>query len=188
MKELAGRLRSVDSVAAELPGRHRRAAVAVALRGEGRGVLLMRRAEREGDLWSGQVSLPGGHEEAGDEDLAATAARETREEVGVDLEEHGRLLGALTPVQARARGRRLETSILPAVFALEAEVEPTPGPEATEAFWFPLDRAARGELDGTHTHWEGGVTRDFPCWKFEGRVVWGLTLRILGELLAEAAR
>ena len=41
-------------------------------------ILLMRRAQREGDRWSGQIGLPGGHAEDFDEDLVATARRESR--------------------------------------------------------------------------------------------------------------
>src|SRR6516165_4486732 len=39
-------------------------------------VLLMRRAERAGDSWSGHWSLPGGHREPGDVDLLHTALGE----------------------------------------------------------------------------------------------------------------
>ena len=63
------------------PGRllgQRRAAVAAVLRfdRDAAELLLMRRAERDGDRWSGQVSMPGGREEAADADLVATAVRE----------------------------------------------------------------------------------------------------------------
>src|SRR6266496_2904631 len=48
-------------------------------------VLLMRRAEREGDSWSGHWSLPGGRREPGDSDLLDTALRELEEECGIRL-------------------------------------------------------------------------------------------------------
>jgi 8-oxo-dGTP pyrophosphatase MutT (NUDIX family) len=167
---------------AAFPEGHRRAAVALALLPAPAGVevLLMRRAEREGDRWSGQISLPGGHAEPEDSDLAATATRETREEVGLQLADED-LLGALEPVQARARGGPLETSILPAVYLLGEERPALDlGPEATEAFWFPLTRAARGEFDGQVTHGSG----TFPCWHFGRHTVWGLTHGILGVVAA----
>ena len=69
------------------PSDTRHAAVALLLRGvhlDELEVLLMKRAEREGDRWSGQIGLPGGHEEEADQDLVETARRESREEVGVD--------------------------------------------------------------------------------------------------------
>ena len=96
----------------------RRAAVSVLLRyrdGEPE-VLLMRRAEHEGDRWSGHVSFPGGREEDHDPTLRATAVRETREEVGIDLDATARAIGQLDAVRAIARGKILPMSITPFVF------------------------------------------------------------------------
>ena len=57
-------------------GRH--AVVAALLRQspEGAEVLLIRRAEHELDPWSGHMALPGGHGDAQDDSLVATAVRE----------------------------------------------------------------------------------------------------------------
>lgn len=170
------------------PDGARGAAVALVLRvlsGEPE-VLLMRRAERAGDRWSGQIGLPGGHAEPGDSDLLATARRETREEVGLDLGQGARLLGDLAPTQARARGQLLPMWITPFVFALETSVEPVLGSEATEVFWFPLARASAGELRWTY-HYQGAEEeRVLPAWRFEERVVWGLTYDILSGFLRMA--
>ena len=48
-------------------------------------LLIIRRAERLGDPWSGQMALPGGRRETVDSSLRETAMRETAEEIGVDL-------------------------------------------------------------------------------------------------------
>jgi hypothetical protein len=67
--------------------------------------------------------------------------------------------------------------------------------EAAAAFWLPLETAMSGALDELYTYpgprMEGpgpapgpGIIRQFPSWRFEGHVIWGLTFRILGELLA----
>jgi len=65
----------------------RPAAVALVLLDGPQGIeiLLIKRAERADDPWSGQIALPGGRYDVGDRDLEATAVRETREETGVDL-------------------------------------------------------------------------------------------------------
>jgi len=175
----AARLLDPAEAEALVPADHRRAAVAIALRGA--EVLLMKRAERPDDRWSGQVSLPGGHAEPVDTDLAATAARETHEELGVTLSDP---VGALPPVQAKARGKPLATTILPAVYTLEGEVDVALGPEAQAAFWFPLDRAAAGDLDSPYRYEHGEVVVELPSWRFEEHVVWGLTHGILTDLLA----
>jgi 8-oxo-dGTP pyrophosphatase MutT (NUDIX family) len=182
--ELERRLRALPPAAGPSQETTRRAAVAIVL-GASRldEVLLLRRAEREGDRWSGQIGLPGGHADPTDADLAATAARETREEVGLELARDARLLGALAPVQAKARGYLLPMWITPFVYQAEVELTPQPGPEAVEVFWFPLARARAGELAWTYRYRREEGERALPAWKFQERVVWGLTYEILERFL-----
>lgn len=163
----------------------RAAAVAVILHdgGEGTRVLLMKRAERIGDPWSGHISLPGGRYDARDPNLLATAIRETHEEVGVDLT-GVRLLGPLQPLQPFKSGPA-GVQVHPYVFAIDREVTPVCGPEALAAFWLPLVTAAAGTFNGTYIY--PGTTQEFPAWNYEGYVIWGLTWRILGDLLAACA-
>ena len=187
--ELERRLPDVGAESGPAFGDARGAAVAIVLRARSNEteVLLMRRAERAGDRWSGQIGLPGGHAEPADQDLLATARREAREEVGVDLGRDARLLGHLPAVQARARGQVLQMWITPFVFALETSVEPTLSVEATEVFWFPLVRARAGELPWTYRYLHNDEEeRLLPAWRFEERVVWGLTYDILSGFLRMA--
>jgi 8-oxo-dGTP pyrophosphatase MutT (NUDIX family) len=157
----------------------RRAAVAVVLHDEpAPRVLLMKRAERVGDPWSGQISLPGGGYQASDGDLRVTAIRETAEELGVGLES-ARLLGNLEPLRPSSGSRSIE--ITPFVFVTSVALEPVCGPEASAAFWLPLDQAASGALDGTYVYPDNQMS--FPSWSYEGHVIWGLTWRILGLVL-----
>ncbi len=164
------------------------AAVAAVLRyqGDAPEVLLMVRAEREGDPWSGHVSLPGGRATRRDASLVETAVRETREELGVDLASSARVVGRLRPLRTLRKDGLWPLLILPFVFVAEGPLPITPGPEAAAAFWLPLDRAARGELSSTHRWRLGPIEKAFPCWRFEDQVVWGLTYRMLTDLLETA--
>jgi 8-oxo-dGTP pyrophosphatase MutT (NUDIX family) len=182
---LAARLAALAAATEEAPVAERpSAAVAMLLRrADAPEVLLLRRKEREGDRWSGQIALPGGYRSAGDASLAATAVRETSEEVGIDLERSARPLGRLPSVPAKARGLVVGFEITPFVWACVEECEPIPGDEAQEAFWFPLARAVRGELATTYQYRHGTLARALPAWEFEGRVVWGLTHEMLSALL-----
>ncbi len=192
-----GPLLSLDLVAARLAAHQpedpsevlvrSRAAVAAILRFD-RGateVLLMRRAEHPGDRWSGQVSLPGGRHDDTDRDLLHTAIRETREEVGVDLERNTTLLGRLGATRAVAKGKPLPMTITPFVFHL-AEDQPLilNAREAAATFWLPLDVAASGALDDTYEYRMGPIPLKLAAWRFEGHTVWGLTYQMLGGLLA----
>ena len=142
----------------------------------------MKRVERIGDPWSGHISLPGGGLSANDPDLLATAIRETHEELGIDLA-GARLLGNL-PVLSPFTSGPMGVEVTPFVFVTHAAVEPQPGPEADSAFWLPIELAASGALDDTYTY--PGTARTFPSWRFESHTIWGLTWRILGDLLQAA--
>ena len=170
------------------PEHHRRASVAIVLRTTGREaeeLLLMQRAEREGDRWSGQVSFPGGHVDAGDPSALAAAVRETREEIGVDLEASAEWIGCLPPRQALAAGAPLDLTIAPFVFSCPL-ARPAPelrlGPEAQRAFWLPLRPALAGELDAAFLYRSGDRSRELPCFDFEGQRIWGMTHRMIREL------
>ncbi len=139
----------------------------------------MKRVERADDPWSGHISLPGGRYHDPDAHLLETAIRETREELAIDLV-GTRLLGQLPPMHPRSSGPN-GIEVTPFVFATEVAVTPTCGPEAMDAFWLPLELAASGALDGTYTY--GGAKTNYPSWSYEGHVIWGLTWRVLQEVI-----
>lgn len=163
------------------------AAVAVLLR-EGRAgaeILLIRRAERAGDPWSGHMALPGGRHEPSDGSLLETARRETREEVGLDLTSAGTLLVTLPDVHTHQAG----LAVRPYVFSLRGSLEIALSEEVVEVVWAPIAPWLRGDSIGTFAYAPagGGPTVPLPCLLIDGRVVWGLTRRML-ELLFEALR
>lgn len=163
----------------------RRSAVACILRYERAApdVLLMKRAERPGDRWSGQVSFPGGREEDTDPELRATAIRETREEVGVDLQANSRFIGRLDTIRARAKGGFLPLTVTPFVFVKERPFDLQLNREADAAFWLPLDQVAAGELASEYRYKVGPAVMKLPSWRYREHVVWGLTHKMLNHLL-----
>jgi 8-oxo-dGTP pyrophosphatase MutT (NUDIX family) len=162
-----------------------RAAVAIVVREatDGPQVLLIRRADHPGDAWSGHMAFPGGRENPQDENLLATAIRETLEEVGLDLGQAGRLLGQLTPLPAVARGRPVGMTIVPFIFELVADAELLYSEEVVEAVWVPLDPLLQGQLRTTFAvDRDGGERVQLPAHDVGGRIVWGLTYRMLDSL------
>ena len=171
-------------VLVERPAGERAAAVAAVLRDRpgGAEVLLIRRAAREGDPWSGHMAFPGGREDPLDHDLLATAVRETHEEVGLDLARSGRLVGRLDDVPAIARGRRVGMTIAPFVFAMVEDRPLVTNEEVEEVLWAPLAPLASGEFATTIDYDLEGQRLALTAFDVQGRVVWGLTYRMLESL------
>jgi 8-oxo-dGTP pyrophosphatase MutT (NUDIX family) len=167
-----------------------RAAVAVVLRaglGGDAEVLLIERARREGDPWSGHIAFPGGRQGPDDPAPRSTAERETLEEVGLDLSP-AELLGQLDDLEGRAAGRRVGLVIsafvyylphAPPAFTMQSE-------EVQHAFWVPLPRLRdpATHVDYRFRHELGPVSMPgIRVGDPEPHVVWGLTYRFLEGLL-----
>ena len=148
-------------------------------------LVLTERVDRGGHH-SGEVSFPGGRAETEDADLIATALREAREEVALDVDQAGvRVLGmlpvqwipvsnyAVTPVVAvadrrpllRAQPTEVATILEPplAAFLPEAEL-----------------RVVEREIRGWSLRYAG-----YPI---DGLHVWGMTAFVLGGLGAWLGR
>lgn len=182
MDRIAGELRGRAPKRAEEGSFDTEAAVALMLRPTGAGLefLAIKRAENERDPWSGHMALPGGRREEDDPDLRATAVRETLEEVGMDLEMVGRVLGQLDDVYPRTR-RIPAIAITPFVFAVDGGVVAETSTEVEHAVWVPLNVVVGEEHKGT-MELEVLPGREFPTIEYGGHVIWGLTLAILRQL------
>lgn len=127
---------------------------------------------------AGEISFPGGIVHRDDADLAATALRETHEELG--LSPAGiEVLGALPPVHTFVSA----ILVVPFVGMLEGEpvFAPDPG-EIAEVLRYPV-----ADLDAAETtvEWprDGHVYRGFAYPMADGNTIWGATAKILNELL-----
>ncbi len=180
------RLLDRPPVRAVAPAASRASVAALLAPGEGGPDLwFILRAARDGDPWSGQVALPGGRMDAADPDSLHTAVRETREELGVDLE-GAEVLGALDDLAPLTGLPNLV--VHPWAFWVP-EIGPlTPSPrEVAEVFTVPLRDLVAG----------AGRTRFVLDWKGQSRELacvwvptpagparlWGMTLRIVDDLL-----
>ena len=160
----------------------RHAAVSVVLRdiGQETEALFILRAKQEGDPWSGHMAFPGGHRELDDRSLRYTAMRETREEIGLDLEAHGEFIGQIDPVSANPRGRDLDMVVTPFVFVLHnTEVSFTPNYEVADVLWGSIGDMHSGDAHTMGRFVVSGETVSYPGFGVGSEIVWGLTYRML---------
>ena len=159
----------------------RRASVAIVLCGDCArpSVCFVERARRAGDPWSGDVAFPGGWAKGEDESLRATAMRETHEEIGLDLAD-GHHVGDVAPMPISRFDSGL--GILGASVFYVGESRPALRPDAREiarAFWVPTAHLHHPD-NRTVVHWSrSGPPHPRPAIMFDGRVIWGLTYRVL---------
>lgn len=150
-------------------------------------ILMIKRAEREGDLWSGHMAFPGGRMDREDANGYAVAVRETREEIGLALGQRDECIGRLSDVLARPRRGTFGMAVSPFVFRLDREVTFTPNHEVAEVVWVPLEFLSNAD-NRNEMIWEfRGIKMPVPCYYYEGRCIWGLSLMMLDELLGLVA-
>ncbi len=179
-------LAAQPSVSIDFNSPGRRAAVAVVLVPNefDTQALFILRAAKKGDPWSGQMAFPGGHYEAGDDNLRVTAERETREEVGLDLTKVGHYLGEFSPVKANPRGN-MDMLVVPQVFSLEAKPEGLqPNYEVADILWGDLGKMLDRQLLTHSSFPQFSRSAVFPGYQVGDEVVWGLTFRMLNDFFS----
>jgi 8-oxo-dGTP pyrophosphatase MutT (NUDIX family) len=150
---------------------------------DGIEVCFIRRAERQGDPWSGQVAFPGGRASAVDPDPFAVAERETWEEIGMRLAPTHRV-GPLPMRPIEPNARRDSLTLWPFVYYVGAEERATATVrlphEVASVFWVPIAHLFDAEAVMEYEY--PGVTGNiFPGIQFGEHVIWGLTLRVLAS-------
>jgi 8-oxo-dGTP pyrophosphatase MutT (NUDIX family) len=141
--------------------------------------------ERRSDLrrHAGEISFPGGRRDPDDTDLSATALREAAEEIGLDpaVVELGE---ELPTTSTFVTGYLIHPFVGRIPHPSELSLEPNPS-EVETVLTFSLDLLRE--------HYEirrlirRGVPIHTPTYEIEGRLIWGATARILGDLLDRLA-
>lgn len=144
-------------------------------------LLFIQRATHDGDPWSGQMAFPGGRAEPTDADSFATAERETREEIGLDLDRATRV-GSLGDVDGGRAARRFVAVSAHCYWLPGPRPTVTPNYEVADVVWVGLDQL--GDRSRWIDYWYPPAEATFPGVQLDrdDQVVWGLTLRLLADL------
>ena len=137
--------------------------------------------ERRADLrrHAGEISFPGGRRDDGDADLAATALRETQEEIGLDPAAVE--LGESLPTTSTfVTGYRIHPFVGRIPHPRDLSLEPNPA-EVETVLTFSLDVLREGYAMRRLVR--RGVPIHTPTYEVEGQLIWGATARILSDLL-----
>ena len=144
----------------------------------GPDVCLIRRAEREGDPWSGHVSFPGGRAAQSDPNPLAVAERETVEEIGLELTEQHRI-GALPALPKIRKG----LTLFPFIYFVDGKTRDQARvnavTEVASVFWVPMGHLSDATAVTRFEYMVDGHQDSYPGIEFDGHVIWGLTLHLL---------
>lgn len=157
-----------------------RAAVLLPIVTSARPELLLTLRASTLDAHAGEVAWPGGRQDPGDEDLLATALRETHEEIGIEPRQV-EVVGELRPFISK-----FGLLVTPFVGLVEAEVSLRPSPDELAAvFSVPIAYLLTDPRTQTDVIERHGERHEVPVYHYDGYRIWGLTAMILREFLNE---
>ena len=142
-------------------------------------LLLMRRSERDDDHWSGQIAFPGGGCEPADKTYCDTAIRETKEEMGFDLNQGSKFLGYLKQIKMGVK----DIAVIPCVFLIDHEVFISPNAKEVSSYkWIPIQEFLIDGIDAVREVNLRGIKLSVPSFDYQGYRIWGLTYRIIKSI------
>ena len=130
---------------------------------------------------AGEVALPGGKRDLDDADLAATARRETIEELGVGADQI-ELIGELPSLISK---HGLWVTPFVGMISEGTGLKPNQD-EVSDVFEVPLSWLEKDIRVATERLARQGVVQMAPIYEFDGYRIWGLTALILLDFLTLA--
>ncbi len=165
-----------------------RAAVIALLREETKrgqiSLLFLKRKANPRDPWSGQISFPGGRSKPEDANMLDTARRELLEETSIDLKEcylFGQL-DELTPISRRS----IRITPFVALAKSQMKVRLDDKEEIEAHFWVPFSYFLKERSETLERVVVEGRELQVPAFRISREyVIWGLTFRIINNLLTK---
>ena len=160
-------------------------------------LLMVQRATRKGDPWSGDMAFPGGRKERSDKDNIETARRELAEETGLTLSSPP--LGCLNTLWTKSHNTLRPMAVHPFVFAASQAVSVKTSMvlnagtktadlhlshEIAAAVWVPMSLFSASNRD--HFLWKtrlGNIR--VPCYHYQQFKIWGLSLRMIENFMKQ---
>lgn len=125
---------------------------------------------------AGEISFPGGMWKKNDSDLLATALRETREEIGVEIS-RSQVIGQLRPVTTLNSG----FTISPFITIQEKALSIKPNSEIESILMIPmipLLKTMDNDKDPAHKS-----IMEMHTFKFQNHLIWGASARMLKQIV-----
>lgn len=162
-------------------GKHAAVALILQETESGPEILFIERARYDADPWSGDIGFPGGKIEAGEVEARLAAARETLEEIGLNLRDAD-FLGQLDDIA----GAHLPVIVSCFVYVTDHSGPYTMSDEIADVFWVPLHLLSDPLRHLTTTVHFRGEQFLRPAIDLRGpgkAVLWGLTYRLVCQFL-----
>ena len=132
------------------------------------------------------MAFPGGRTDPADASPRATAERETREEVGLELPDAA-FIGALPVQVSPVRTPDHALTVFPFVYEVARWPAFVLSDEVASVHPFAFGRIAAGEGRGVFPYTWRGTPLELPCIRLDGALIWGMTLRMIDDILSRLA-